>query len=97
VVVEIVGVVLGGLASAALAGRLGRAVERGPRISGRRRIVHALAGGVAMGVGAVLARGCTSGLALTGGALLAVGSWVFILAAFAAGYAAAPLLRRAWT
>ena len=35
-----------------------------------------------MGLGARLAYGCTSGLALTGGALLATGAWVFIPAAF---------------
>jgi hypothetical protein len=50
-----------------------------------------------MGFGAKLARGCTSGLALTGGALLAPGSWIFIATAFAAGYATAPLVRRHWT
>jgi hypothetical protein len=49
-----------------------------------------------MGFAARLARGCTSGLALTGGALLSVGAWVFMIALFAAGYAAAPLFRRAW-
>jgi uncharacterized protein len=49
-----------------------------------------------MGVGAKLARGCTSGLGLTGGATLSVGSWLFIIAAFVGAYAAAPLLRRAW-
>jgi len=58
--------------------------------------VNAFAGGTAMGVGAKLARGCTSGLGLTGGATLSVGSWLFIMAAFAGAYAAAPLLRRAW-
>jgi uncharacterized membrane protein YedE/YeeE len=50
-----------------------------------------------MGLGAVLARGCTSGQALTGGALLSVGSWLFIAAAFAAAYLAAPFLKKAWT
>jgi len=50
-----------------------------------------------MGVGSVLARGCTSGQALTGGALLSVGSWLFVVGAFAAAYAVAPLLRREWT
>jgi hypothetical protein len=50
-----------------------------------------------MGVGAKLARGCTSGQALTGGALLSVGSWTFIAGAFAAAYVAAFLLRRLWT
>ena len=49
-----------------------------------------------MGAGAVLARGCTSGLALSGGALLSVGSWLFMIAAFAAAYAIAPLIKRAW-
>jgi hypothetical protein len=50
-----------------------------------------------MGAGAVLARGCTSGQALTGGALLSVGSWLFIAAAFAAAYVVAFVRRGAWT
>jgi uncharacterized membrane protein YedE/YeeE len=49
-----------------------------------------------MGLGAVLARGCTSGQALTGGALLSVGSWLFMIGAFAAAYLIAPIVRRAW-
>jgi hypothetical protein len=49
-----------------------------------------------MGVGARLARGCTSGQGLTGGSLLSVGSWIFIAAAFAAAYLVAPLVRREW-
>jgi hypothetical protein len=95
--IEIVGVTIGGLASALLAGRFRIAVDRGPRVSVRGRLAYALGGGVLMGIGAKLARGCTSGQALTGGALLSVGSWLFILAAFAAGYLVAPLVRRAWT
>jgi uncharacterized membrane protein YedE/YeeE len=96
-VVELLGVAIGGGVSAWLAGRMRRTVERGPRLSGRTRLAFAFAGGSAMGLGAVLARGCTSGQALTGGALLSLGSWVFIFAAFAAAYAVAPLLRRLWT
>ena len=95
-VVEIAGVILGGFLSAALAGRLRHAVERGPRIGVRTRLLCAFGGGAAMGVGAALARGCTSGLALSGGALLSVGSWAFMLAAFAVGFALAPLMRWAW-
>ncbi|MGZ5432970.1 MAG: YeeE/YedE thiosulfate transporter family protein [Thermoanaerobaculia bacterium] len=93
---EIGGVILGGFVSAFFAGRLRPEVERGPRISRSGRLAFAFAGGGAMGIGAVLARGCTSGLALTGGALLSVGSWLFMLAAFASAYALAPLVRRAW-
>jgi uncharacterized membrane protein YedE/YeeE len=95
-VVELTGVVIGGLISATLAGRLNRTIERGPRITDRTRLVFAFTGGSIMGIGAMLARGCTSGQALTGGALLSVGSWIFMCAAFAAAYAAAPLFKRAW-
>ena len=96
-VVELIGVTAGGFISAALAGRLRLAVERGPRLSAPGRLLLAAGGGAVMGVGAVLARGCTSGQALTGGALLSVGSWLFMGAAFAAAFAVSPLLRRVWT
>lgn len=93
---EIAGVAIGGFLSALFAGRLQRVIARGPSIGRAPRLASAFMGGSVMGAGAVLARGCTSGLALTGGALLAVGSWVFMFAAFAAGYALAPLVRKAW-
>jgi uncharacterized membrane protein YedE/YeeE len=95
-VLELAGVAIGGFLSALLAGRLGAAVERGPRLSRNGRLALASGGGTLMGVGAVLARGCTSGLALTGGALLAAGSWLFMIAAFAAAYLFAPFLKKAW-
>ena len=95
-VIELTGVIIGGLISASLAGRLRRTIERGPRITDRTRLLFAFTGGTTMGVGAMLARGCTSGQALTGGALLSVGSWLFMIAAFAAAYAVAPFLKRAW-
>lgn len=93
---ELLGVVVGGALSAWLAGRWRLEVERGPRVSPRGRLAAAAAGGATMGVGAVLARGCTSGQALTGGALMSVGAWLFMLAAFAAAYVVSPFLRKAW-
>ena len=96
-VVEILGVIVGGFLSAALAGRLALRVERGQHISVAHRAGTAVAGGLLMGGGAVLARGCTSGQALTGGALLSVGAWLFIGAAFAAAYLVAFVTRRSWT
>lgn len=96
-VLEIAGVAIGGFLSAFVAGRLRLSIERGPNVSARSRLATAFAGGAVMGLGAVLARGCTSGQALTGGALLSVGSWTFVLAAFAAAYVVAPLVRRVWT
>lgn len=88
--VEVGGLIVGAGLSAWLAGRLARTSAP------RGRLAASLGGGVLMGVGAALARGCTSGLALSGGALLSVGGWVFMIALFAAGFAAAPLLRRLW-
>jgi uncharacterized protein len=96
-VVEIVGVGIGGFLSALRARRLRLEIERGPRVASGARLTAAFAGGAVMALGAVLARGCTSGQALTGGALLSVGSWLFIAGAFAAAYLVAPLLRRLWT
>lgn len=93
---ELAGVVAGGFLSALAAGRLRRAVERGPHIGRGGRLALAFGGGGIMGGGAVLARGCTSGLGLTGGALLSAGSWLFMIAAFAGAYALAPVLRKAW-
>lgn len=95
-VLELLGVIVGGFASAWFAGRVQAGVERGEGVSTSRRLGVAIAGGVLMGVGAKLARGCTSGQALTGGALLATGSWIFVAACFATGYALSPLARRLW-
>lgn len=96
-VFEVVGVLLGGAVSAYAAGRMKLGVLRGPRISVTSRLAFAVLGGVLMGFAARLARGCTSGQALSGGALLSVGSWVFMLAVFAGGYALAHVMRRQWT
>jgi uncharacterized membrane protein YedE/YeeE len=93
---ELAGVLVGGFLSAFFARRVRFEVERGPRISASARLSLAFGGGATMGLGAVLARGCTSGQALTGGALLGVGSWIFMGAAFAAAYLVAPLVRRVW-
>ena len=93
---EVAGMFIGGFLAAALAGRLRGAIERGAGVTAGSRLATAGGGGAVMGVGAVLARGCTSGLALSGGALLSVGSWAFMLAAFAAAYAVAPVMRRSW-
>jgi hypothetical protein len=95
-VFEMAGVVIGGALSAAAAGRWRLGVERGPRLTSRARLVAAFAGGAGMGVAAVLARGCTSGLALTGGALLGAGAWAFLLTAFATAHLAGPVLGRLW-
>lgn len=96
VLLEVAGVVLGGFASSWLAGRWRIGVDRGNGVTEKRRVWTALGGGILMGLGAKFARGCTSGLALTGGAQLSVGGWVFILTCFASAYLLAPMVRRLW-
>ena len=96
-VVEVIGVLLGGFIGAMSAGRFQTKVEKGPRISTRGRLQFALGGGILMGFAAALARGCTSGQALSGGALLATGSWAFMMMVFAGGYTLAYAVRRQWT
>jgi len=94
---EVIGVFFGGLLSGTFAGRLKVTVEKGPRISSKGRLFFAFIGGTLMGFGAKLARGCTSGQALSGGALLSVGSWAFMLSVFAGAYLLAYFVRRQWT
>ncbi len=94
---EVLGVFLGGVVSAYAAGRLKPQITKGPRISVPRRLLWALVGGVIMGFAARLGRGCTSGQALSGGAMLSVGAWVFMFAVFGGGYALAYTMRRQWT
>jgi len=95
-VFEVLGVLVGGFVSGALAGRIKKRVEKGPNISKSKRLLFAFLGGSMMGFGAKLARGCTSGQALTGGALLNLGSWIFMIMVFAGGYAFAYFMRRQW-
>ena len=96
IVLVTVGVFLGGFVSALAHGRLKMETQKGPRISTRTRWMYALLGGGLMGFGARLARGCTSGQALSGGAVLSVGSWAFMFALFGGGYALAWFVRRLW-
>ena len=69
-VFEVFGVLLGGFISGAISGRLKLQVEKSPNISVRKRFIFAFLGGVFFVFGAQLARGCTSGAALSGMAVL---------------------------
>jgi lipid-A-disaccharide synthase-like uncharacterized protein len=92
----LIGTAAGGLFSGWLNGRLKIETNHGPRITPRTRWMLAFAGGAIMGYGARMARGCTSGQALTGGAVLSVGSWAFMFAVFGGAYALAYFLRKTW-
>lgn len=91
-----VGTLFGGFVAGFRNGRVKVETNRGPRIPVKLRWVMAFIGGAFMGYGARFARGCTSGQALSGGAVLSVGSWAFMLAVFAGAYALAYFVRKLW-
>ncbi|SRR6056297_571516 len=62
--------------------------------SGVLRTIVAIIGGAAMGYGARLAGGCTSGHGISGTLQLAVGSWVAVCCFFIGGIVTAMLLYR---
>ncbi len=88
---QVVGVFLGALVSAWLAGRLAWRIEGAASAGRTGRLLKALAGGVLAGIGARIAAGCTSGVGLSGAAVLSVAGFVFLGAFFAAGLIAARL------
>ena len=95
-VLEIAGVVAGGFISGAVSGRLKLKIEKSPRISNTRRLVFAFLGGVFFVYGAQLARGCTSGAALSGMAVLSVAGFVTMIAIFGSAYLFAWFFRKNW-
>lgn len=90
------GALLGGFTSGTIFGRTRIETTKGPNVSKRARWLMAFLGGTIFLYGARMARGCTSGQALTGGASLAAGSWAIMFAIFAGAYALAYFVRRLW-
>ena len=95
-VFEMLGVLIGGFISGLLMKRLAFKNERGPRIGSRTRLAAALIGGILFGFGAQFGRGCTSGAALSGMAILSLGGFITMLAIFGSGYVLAWFFRRLW-
>lgn len=94
--IEVGGVLVGGFISGALSGRLKFRIEKSPRISGRRRLILAFLGGMFFVYGAQLARGCTSGAALSGMAVLSLAGFITMMAIFGSGYLFAWFFRKNW-
>jgi uncharacterized membrane protein YedE/YeeE len=96
VVYLLVGMLIGAFLAAWRSGELRLEVLMGPRCKTGMRLVLALVGGVLAGFAARLARGCTSGQGLVGGAELSVGAWVFLMCIFAGGWMVAWFVRKQW-
>jgi len=95
-VFEVVGMLAGALLSGALAGRLKFKTEHSPKITVRRRLVFAGIGGFMFGFGSQVARGCTSGAALSGAAVLSLGGFITMMAIFGSAYGFAYFFRKLW-
>lgn len=90
---QVVGVALGALFAAFLAGRFRVQFDGAHSIGVPRRVVTALLGGLLAGFGARVAAGCTSGLGLSGGATLGIAAFVFLGTFFVTGLLVNRLVR----
>ncbi|HOU01640.1 MAG: YeeE/YedE family protein [Bacteroidales bacterium] len=95
-VFEMLGVIVGGFISGAIAGRLKLKVEHFPGITSRKRLILAFGGGILFGFGSQIGRGCTSGSALSGMAVLSLGGFITMMAIFGTAFAFAYLFRKNW-
>jgi uncharacterized membrane protein YedE/YeeE len=95
-VFEVVGVLVGAFFSGIIANRVSLKLEKGPRVTNLTRVIAAIVGGAFFGYGSQLGRGCTSGSALSGMAVLSLGGILTMLAIFGAAYALAFFFRKLW-
>lgn len=93
----LVGVFLGALTGALFSGNFKVLFDKADAMSVRMRLITSFTGGIIIGFASRLARGCTSGVALTGGAQLALAGWIFVISMFAAGFIVAAFYRRLWS
>lgn len=95
--VEVTGLLAGAFAGVLLSRGFKLRFDRGAQVTIGMRALTAFGGGAIIGFASRLARGCTSGVALTGGSQLAISGWVFVIAMFASGFLFAALFRRLWS
>lgn len=95
-VFEVTGVIIGAFLSGLISNRLDFKLEKGPRSTTKTRVAGALIGGLLWGIGSQLGRGCTSGAALSGMAVLSTGGIITMFAIFAGAYMFAYFFRKMW-
>lgn len=93
---EVLGVFIGAVISGLIANRINFKLEKGPNASNAVRIAGAIIGGALFGFGSQLGRGCTSGSALSGMAVMSFGGIITMFAIFGAAYMLAWFFRKLW-
>lgn len=93
---EVLGLLAGGFLSGKISGRTRLRIEKSPSITNKKRLLLSFLGGILFVYGAQLARGCTSGAALSGMAVLSVAGFVTMLSIFGSAYLFAWFFRKNW-
>ncbi len=93
---QVIGVVIGAFVSGLIANRHGFKLEKGERVSNKVRIIGAIVGGLFFGLGTQFGRGCTSGAALSGMAVMSMGGLITMFAIFGGAYMLAYFFRKLW-
>jgi len=93
---EIIGVFIGAFFSGVISDRVNLKLEKGKGVKNRTRIIGAIIGGLLFGFGSQFGRGCTSGAALSGMAVMSFGGIISMLAIFGAAYMLAYFFRKLW-
>ncbi len=95
-VFETLGILIGAFLSGSIKGRVNFRIQHSPKITAKRRLVFALAGGLLFGVGSQFARGCTSGAALSGSTVLSLAGFITMIGIFGTAYVFAYFFRKLW-
>lgn len=92
----VAGLLGGAFFSGFVSGRAGLAIDKGPRVSNAGRLIFATLGGILFGIGSQFGRGCTSGAALSGMAVLSTAGFLTMIFIFGTGYVIAYFFRKLW-
>ncbi len=95
-VYEMFGFIFGAVISGIWARRMKKDIVKPPKVKVNTRLIMALSGGIAAGIGASLGRGCTSGAGLTGMSTLSVAGFISFMAMFGGAFVFSFFVRRYW-